>query len=153
MKILYFDIDGTILRGDEGEVKTALGAGAFEVAIRDAGIERLVCVGNFGAIASGMKVLEIEYDTLGVLFRLCGGAFRDEAWLRARTIVIDDPQRRADHIDFTGDWWYADDLAPYYLRQSGRAELLERHLGGRILTPEPSGDGRDVLEWLRRSAG
>lgn len=151
MKTLYFDIDGTILCEDEGSVKTALGAGALEAVIRNTGFKRLVCVGNFGAIASGVKALGFEYDVLGVLFRLCDGAFEDEAWLRARTVVVEDPHHRADHIDFTGDWWYVDDLADHYLKNAGRGDIYDRHVGERILVPEPRGDGQDVLRWLLRS--
>jgi len=44
LKVLHFDIDGTLLT--ESEPKTALAGGAFERAVREAGFDRLACVGN-----------------------------------------------------------------------------------------------------------
>jgi len=152
MKTLYFDVDGTILLEDEGVVKPELAAGRFEAAVRAAGFERLVCVGNFGAIADAMGKLGLEYDALGVLYDLCDGAFRDEAWLRSVTTLIGDPRHRAEHIDYAGDWWYLDDLARAYLESSGRQGLYEEHAGRRLLAPDPQGDGGDVLEWLSNSS-
>ena len=151
MKTLYFDIDGTILLNDRNAVKSALAAGKFEGAVRSAGFLRLVCVGNFAAIASAVRELGVEYDELGVLFALCGGAFQDEAWLRSRTILVTDPGNRADHIDYSGDWWYVDDLAEQYMQNAGRDDLFGENLGKRICAPEPLGDGHDLLKWLRKA--
>ena len=148
MKTLYFDIDGTILLNDRNVVKPELGNGAFEAAVRNAGFLALVCVGNFGAIARVVKELGVEYDEIGVLFGLCRGAIEDEAWLRSMTVLITDPQHRADFIDYTGDWWYVDDLARHYMESAGKTEVFQEYLGNRICMPDPQGNGRDVLEWL-----
>ena len=44
LKILYFDIDGTLLCNSQPKI--ALANGAFERSVRDAGFDQLVCVGN-----------------------------------------------------------------------------------------------------------
>jgi hypothetical protein len=152
MKTLYFDIDGTILVEDKNAVKSELGQGLFEAAVKKARFEKLVCVGNFGAIAHAVKELGVEYDELGVLFGLCRGAFLNEAWFRSVAVSIDDPQFRADSIDFGGNWWYVDDLAYHYLKNSGKADIFFEFLGNRICAPDPIGNGRDVLDWLSLAA-
>jgi hypothetical protein len=148
MKTLYFDIDGTILLNDQNAVKAHLGSGRFETAVRKAGFTSLVCVGNFCAIAQGIKELGIGYDELGILYGLCRGAFQDETWLRNNTVLINDPRNRADFIDYSSDWWYVDDLAQYYMEIVGKANIYQENPGGRICAPSPNGDGKDVLEWL-----
>lgn len=151
MKTLYFDIDGTILLDEKNAVKAQLGGGKFEAAVREAGFSSLVCVGNFCAIAQGIKELGNEYDELGVLYGLCGGAFQDETWLRTTTVLINDPRNRADFIDYSSDWWYVDDLARYYMEITGKANIYQDNIGGRICAPSPNGDGKDVLEWLKKT--
>lgn len=152
MKTLYFDIDGTVLVEDADAVKDRLGNGALENAIQAAGFTQLVCVGNFAAIANTVREIHPDYDGIGVLFRLCRGAFEDEAWLRSKATLVLDPGNRAAHIDPSGDWWYVDDLAEYYMRIAGKANLFREHVGGRICVANPSGDGSDVLEWLGSAA-
>ena len=68
MKILYFDIDGTVLLTDTNKAKPCLANGRFEAGIRRAGFSNLVCVGNFARIAHAVKGMGLEYDELGVLF-------------------------------------------------------------------------------------
>ena len=99
MRILYFDINGTILDNKKAAVKSHLGEGQFEEAVRRAEFTRLVCVGNFCAIAHAVREIAPDYDEIGVLFRLCRGAFRDDVWLRPKTGFVVDPSNRAAHID------------------------------------------------------
>ena len=148
MRTLYFDINGTILSGDKAAVKRQLGDGHLEEAVRRAEFTRLVCVGNFGTIAHEIKELAPDYDEIGVLFRLCRGAFRDDAWFRATTIFAADPSNRAAHIDFSEDWWYVDNLAKHYMQIAHKDEVFHSNLGHRIWMPTPDGDGRDILQWL-----
>jgi hypothetical protein len=148
MKTLYFDIDGTVLLDDENAVKSELGDGRLEYAIREAGFDQLVCVGNYGAIAHAVKSLAPDYDELGVLFGLCRGAFRNESWLRNNVTLIENPQDRAEYIDYSADWWYVDDLARHYMEKSGRAGIYQSALGSRICEPDPKGNGSDILSWL-----
>jgi hypothetical protein len=152
MKTLYFDVDGTVVLNEEHSVKPALAAGRFESAIRNADFARLVCVGNFGAIAHAVKSIDAEYDELAILFRLCLGAFQDEAWFLSHASLITDPANRADHIDFEGEWWYVDDLAEFYLQRANKHAIFKKHIGSRICMPDPNGAGQDVLNWLRGEA-
>jgi hypothetical protein len=152
MKTLYFDTDGTILIDNENSVKPELSRGGFESAVRAAGFVALVCIGNFGSVANDVQGSGVDYDEIGVLFSLCRGAFQDEVWLRSRVALIDDPQNRTEFIDFTSDWCYVDDLAHHYMERAGKSDIYEEYVGSRILAPDPKGDGRDILDWLRVSA-
>ena len=149
-KTIYFDIDGTVLLDEHQKVKSALGQGCFERAVREAGFTDLVCVGNFAGIAHTLKSIQIDYDGLGMIFQLCAGAFEDEKWFRARTALLEDPADRAKYIDLNGDWWYVDDLAEYYMERAGLEGVFTSQLGSRICMPDPDGDGQDVLEWLSK---
>ena len=148
MKTLYFDIDGTILPANEARAKPCLEGGRLESAVRSAGFHRLVCVGNFCHIAAVMKGMGVDFDELGILLGICRGAFVDDHWFRSVTTLVSDPEDRARCIDFTGDWWYLDDLAEEYLRRANREDVLKSQLNGRVFIPDPNGDGRDVLDWL-----
>jgi hypothetical protein len=89
-----------------------------------------------------------EYDSTGVIFDVCRGAFVDEAWFRSRMDLVADPTNRARHIDFSSDWWYVDDLAQHYMELAGLGMEFMSHQGRRICAPDPHGDGLDMLEWL-----
>jgi hypothetical protein len=151
VKRLYFDIDGTLLVRDSGEPKPALGHGRFERAVREAGFEQIVCVGNFIRVIREMGSFAPDYDGPGIILRLCAGVFADEAWFRAKLSLVLDPRNRAAEVDTATDWWYVDDEAEAFFARAGRSELFRQHLGGRILVPQPQGDGADVLGWLRGS--
>jgi hypothetical protein len=148
VRTLYFDIDGTLLVGSFGAPKATLARGAFERAVRAAGFQRLVCVGNVIGIVRQLERDGRAIDGLGMVLRVCQGVFEDEAWFRAVTTLVDDPARRALAIELGGDWFWVDDLAPRYCEEAG-VPALRAHLGGRILAPVPEGDGADILAWLR----
>ncbi len=152
MKTLYFDIDGTILTPDQHDVKPCLAAGRLEAAIRKAKFQKLVCVGNFARIASTLRESGVAYDELAALFSLCRGAFCDEIWFRSVTSLVANPEHRTREINFSGDWWYVDDLAAAYLRAAKQEDLLTKHQGTRILIPNPTGNGHDVIDWLDEHA-
>ena len=145
---LYFDLDGTVLVLDTGLPKTALAGGRLGRAIREAGVDELVCVGNFVGVVRTLWNAGLEYDGLGAVLALCSGMFEDEAWFRSHTKLALDPSRRVSEIDGEVDWWYVDDLAETYAAEAGRADWCRAHLGGRILAPAPRGDGTDILAWL-----
>jgi len=151
MRTLYFDIDGTLLLGSFGAPKPALAAGAFERLVRDAGFERLVCVGNVVAI---VRILEKSQpvDGLAMVLRVCQGVFEDEAWFRRVTTLVDDPAERARTVvgSTHPDWFWIDDLAEHYCENAGLGAAYREHAGTRILAPTPDGDGRDLAEWLGR---
>ena len=148
MRRLYFDIDGTLLIEEQGIPKPHLANGAFEHAVRDAGFEELVCVGNFVAALHAVNEVEPDHDGLGAIFTLCGSTFTDEAWFRGVCTLVTDPINRASEIDLESDWWYVDDLADYYLWKAGRESVFENHNHGRILVPDAAGDGADIRGWL-----
>ena len=148
MKRLYFDVDGTILRMYTSSAKTALAGGAFERAVREAGVEELVCIGNYVAVVVEMQAIMKDFDPLGAVFEVCAGVFEDEAWFRAHTKLVADPDRRAAEVDLACDWLYVDDLAEKYFLDADRADIFRKHHGSRIFAPTPEGDGQDVLDWL-----
>ena len=150
MRRLYFDIDGTIVHLESGIPKLALSGGALGRAIRAAGIDELVCVGNFVAVIRTLWMAQPDYDAHGAILSLCPGTFEDEAWFRANTRFVLDPARRAHEIDLSTDWWYVDDCAERFCADAGRLPLYQAEFGQRILRPTPTGDGRDVLDWLSR---
>jgi hypothetical protein len=146
---LYFDIDGTLLIDEKGIPKPHLADGAFEYAVRSAGFEEIVCVGNFVAALHAVNEVEPEHDGIGAIFALCGSTFTDEAWFRSACTLVKNPMDRAREIDLAADWWYVDDLAEYYLWKAGREEVFKNHVHGRIMVPEPAGDGADIMGWLQ----
>ncbi|HBP23668.1 MAG TPA: hypothetical protein DEA08_38560 [Planctomycetes bacterium] len=149
MRTLYFDLDGTVVTGFGGVAKTLLAEGGFERAVRAAGCSRLVCVGNAVAIFQSLARMGQDHDGIGTVFRLCQGAFLDEAWLRSvLELTPIDPHRRVEGIDRGLDWLYVDDLAEQYCRDAGAEELFSAERGRRILRCDPEGDGQDVLAWL-----
>lgn len=152
MKTLFFDLDGTVVLLEEGTVKPKLAGGAFERAVRRAGFERLVCVGNAVALIAHLEEMNVEADGHQMVFDLCLGAFEDRPWFTSACSWIADPNNRASAFPESEDWWYVDDLAERYLERAGKRALLDRHRGGRILVPDAGGDGQDVLDWLERIA-
>jgi hypothetical protein len=150
MRILYFDIDGTILLDEKAKPKRALADGVFESAVLHSGVEKLVCVGNFVGAARTAEAIEPTYNSLGVIFDICRGVFSDKSWFCSVTSMIEDPMNRAREVDLEEDWWYVDDLAEHYFRIAGRVEVFQKHIGKRIFVPTPGGNGKDVLAWLSR---
>ena len=94
MKILYFDINGTIVR--DYQCKPALAGGAFEQAVREAGFRSLVCMSN---AQSFIKLLDemghAAPNPLAIMFDMCWGAFRDADWFYQVTTLVPDPEHRA----------------------------------------------------------
>src|SRR5262245_52688787 len=146
MRRLYFDVDGTILRMYTTSAKPALANGVFERAIRRAGIEEVVCVGNYVAVALMMSSIREDFDPLGAVFEVCAGVFEDEEWFRTHTKLVSDPDERAAEVDLTSDWWYVDDLAEKYFLDADRADVFQKHLGVRIAHPPPR--ATDKTSWI-----
>ena len=149
VKILYFDINGTIVR--DYQCKPALAGGAFEQAVREAGFGRLVCMSNAQSFIKLLDEMGHAPNPLAIMFNMCWGAFRDADWFHQVTTLVPDPGHRALYIDVTTDWWYLDDLAKKYLEKEGLASLFETNLGRRILVPTASSDGEEILRWLTNS--
>jgi len=90
-------------------------------------------------------------DTLGIIFDLCWGAFCDRMWFLQVTALVPDPEHRVRSIDFAGDWWYLDDLAEEYLAREGMSKLFRQCQRRRVLAPDPTSDGNEILDWLQSS--
>jgi hypothetical protein len=148
MKTLFFDIDGTILADGTGKCKPALRGGALERAIRLCGFEAVICVGNICYIITCLQEMGKEIQPMELIFELCDGAFENLDWMMKEVQYMKDPTSRGDQIDFEGDFYYADDLAEYYLTLADKTELFARHSGKRILVPDPDSTGEDLLRWL-----
>jgi hypothetical protein len=146
LKILYFDIDGTLFCNSEP--KTALSNGIFEIAFRVAGFSKIVCVGNIVTAIHLFNSIKEPMDGLKLVFDICRGKFVDWDWFSEITELVQDPEHRAHCIDFASDWYYIDDLAEAFILKEGMSELFVSELGRRILVPDPYGDGKDILNWL-----
>jgi hypothetical protein len=145
-RVLYFDIDGTIVKPTFGRVKHAVADGRFERAVQGARFDRIVCVSD--AVLLSRVVMEGligRGDVAGAVFRFCRGAFRDEGWFRAHVEMVANPLRRAEAIDLEDDWYYADDNARRYLRRAG----LPPGCGGlRTLQCRSDSEGHELMAWL-----
>ncbi len=150
MRLLYFDIDGTLLLGDTGEPKAALAHGAFEIAIRQKGFDELICTGNYVDVIHSIEEIDPSYEGMSELFRVCAGVFTNEDWFRKITTLVKDSLYRAKEIDLNEDWWYLDDLAEYHFVIAELKEVFESNRGRRIMIPSPTGDGADILDWIER---
>lgn len=151
VKILYFDIDGTVLRNDAPSAKPALGNGRFEELISRAGFDRVVCVGNMITVTRYLAEVDPDADPAEIVFRYLDGAFVDIEAFRARVVYSEDPEHRARHIDYAADWWYVDDMAAYYLELECLGDVLRAESGRRVFIPRPDGDGSGVAAWLTRA--
>jgi hypothetical protein len=109
LKILYFDIDGTLLCNSEP--KTALSNGIFEIAVRVAGLCKIVCVGSIVTAIHLFNSIREATDGLKLVFDICRGTFVDWDWFSEITELVQDPEHRAQYIDLASDWYYLDDLA------------------------------------------
>jgi hypothetical protein len=146
-RVLYFDIDGTLVRPTFGPAKRALAGGRFERLVREAGFDRLVCVSD--AVLLSRAVIEhcgCGGEVHPAVYRFCNGTFSDRKWFRHNVDLVQDPTRRASEIDFDTDWYYVDDHAYKHLALAG----LD-HVGawGRTLSCDPHAEGHDIVAWLR----
>lgn len=83
-----------------------------------------------------------------MIFRLALGAFGDLEWFRRVTTLVEDPRHRARFIDLSANGWWVDDSAVAYLELENMRDAYRVHQGVRIFTPDPNGDGRDVIHWV-----
>jgi len=146
VRVLYFDIDGTLLPDRGGFPKQRLAAGAFEAAARSRSFDRLVCVGSVVDVLGATR----PADPLRTVFEVCKGTFTDEDWFRQHVKLLRDTGSRAAQVDLEQDWWFVDDLAEHYFTAAGRGAVFERERGRRIMVPDPEDDGSSTLVWLRQ---
>jgi len=143
-RVLYFDIDGTVVHETFGACKEALADGRLEHLIRAAGFERLVCVSD--AVSIARLLPSNAHDTV---FEFCRGAFEDRAWFREHVRLVPDPVQRARYLDTNDDWYFMDDYAYTYLRKAERSRLAFRGaIKRRVLRAQSRSDGSEVDSWL-----
>jgi hypothetical protein len=147
VKVLYFDISGTLV-DEGGRAKPALADGAFERAVRAAGVERLVCVSSLLTIVEARRLAGQDVDVHAFILGQCDGVFDDPAWFRNAVEMGRVPRRRVEAIDESLDWYYVDDYAREYLEHAGRYDLARDEIGRRILATPANSDGADVLDWV-----
>ena len=111
MRILYFDINGTLTVGATDRAKTELASGRFEAAVRRAHFQRLVCVSSIVGVVEAYQDANREIDGHQFVFQHCGGAFQDLEWFRSVCVLELGYRERAQAIDDSQDWWYVDDYA------------------------------------------
>lgn len=150
MRILYFDIDGTLLTDRDGKPKRRLAGGALESAVRSRGFDRLICVGSIVDVLEATMGADRGGRDLDTVFRACGGVFENEEWFRENVVLVRDSRFRASEVKQDQDWWFADDLAERYFHEAGLRDLFDAERGRRIVIPEPNGDGSNLLRWLLR---
>lgn len=151
-RILYFDINGTIVLGDSNTPKPKLAHGGLEAALKSAGVDQVVCVSSIAVFILQAVELGRERDPIGALFKACSGTFLDLDWFREHVIIPEKPSPRVACIDETQDWWYMDDAAEYYCGQAKRYDLYNAWEGSRILVPSPLSDGSEALKWIQNIA-
>ncbi len=100
-RILYFDVDGTILLLAKGIPKPALQGGAFEEAVRSTGFSQVICVGNVVNIVHELQHLGKAVDGSDIVFDLCQGIFRDKKWLKEVLSLVSNPEHRVRDIDLS----------------------------------------------------
>jgi hypothetical protein len=147
-RLLYFDIDGTILDKSSKAVKKNLQDGQLELKIREANFDKIYCVGNVNDIFQGLDKMGQHVDSVEIVYTLCFDAFTDFDWFMNYVCCTKNPDQRIKQIQFSEDWWYMDEMAGHYLKKGGKSEILKRQQGNRILIPKPNGDGEDIINWF-----
>jgi len=147
-KLLYFDIDGTILDGSTKAVKSNLQNGQLELKIRENHFDKIYCIGNVNDIFKGLEKMGQHIDSVEIIYTLCFDAFTDFNWFMNNVCCTQNPDLRIKQIQFMQDWWYMDVLAKRYFNSGETKKTLKEHLGTRILIPEPNGDGKDIINWF-----
>lgn len=147
MRILYFDINGTLTVGTTDRAKEKLAGGKFEEAVRKAKFQKLVCVSTMVGVVEAYHAAGREVDGHKFIFQACGGTVQDLDWFRHISVLEPKYRDRVNVIEADQDWWYMDDYAQEYLDHSNRRDILPQAVE-RIFAPDSRGDGTDVLDWL-----
>ncbi|MCA9317217.1 MAG: hypothetical protein R3F05_00520 [Planctomycetota bacterium] len=151
-RVLYFDIDGTLVHETFGAAKRALADGRFERLVRSAGFDRLVCVSDAVSIGRLIASQRPGEDLMDTVLQLCGGTLRDSDWFRQNVRPVFDPIHRGRYIDTRHDWYFVDDWAATHLEQAYPSTFIEYLRQGRVLQCNAAGSGDDIVAWLRRIA-
>ena len=145
-RVLYFDIDGTLL-DNEDRPKSALLGGRLQHTLMHAGFTKFVCVSGWSDLfASPVLRLSPEERKRAIckmLKEMLDGDFLED---QLRLAVETDNRCRS--IDVNQDFYYIDDWADEYTIKQFGENFYNAHYGKRILRVDPYGDGTDILDWL-----
>ena len=149
-KVLYFDIDGTILDYDD-QPKQALINGHLENALKKADFDYLACVSGWVDIFYDpvMKLDTLEKKK-EALYQLLEPLFPDKVWFFEKIILITDTDHRCKYMDLNIDWFYVDDWADEFMTKVHGADSFQKEKDRRILLCDHRGNGRDIIAWLER---
>jgi len=147
-KLLYFDIDGTVLNSASKAVKSNLQNGKLELKIREAHFDKIYCMGNVNDIFNGLEEMGQHVDNVEIVYTLCFDAFTDFDWFINHVCCMKNPDQKMNQIQYNEDWWYMDVSAKKFLKNGDSGPDLKQHLGTRILVPKAQGDGEDIITWI-----
>jgi len=145
-RVLYFDIDGTLL-DYEDRPKSALLGGRLQRALMHAGFTKFVCVSGWADLfASPALRLPPEERKRAICKML--KEMLDADFLEDRLRLAVETDNRCHSIDVNQDFYYIDDWADEYTIKQFGENFYNAHYGKRILRVDPYGDGTDILDWL-----
>jgi serine/threonine protein phosphatase 1 len=149
-KVLYFDIDGTLLDYDD-EPKAALLDGKLEKALKEAGFDHLACVSGWvDILAAPVMQIQTLSERKEALHKKLAPLFPDREWFLDKLMLVYDTDHRCRYIDLQSDWYYVDDWADHFFTAALGPQRYEAEQGRRILLCDHEGDGSDVLVWLEK---
>lgn len=148
---MYFDIDGTFLDYDDAP-KTALLKGQLELILKKSNFDFIACVNGWVDIfaAEVMQLNSLE-ERKEAMYRKLQPLFPDKKWFMEKIILISDTDNRCKYIDLKIDWYYVDDWADKFFTEAHGIDFFQREKGNRIFLCDHKGNGKDVLEWLRKN--
>lgn len=148
-RVLYFDIDGTIVHQTFGPAKAAFANGGLEALLRDGDLNRIVCVSDAVTMGRALEAAGRVSSVGRYVFTQCGGAFQDWRWFARNVEFVADPSNRAQDIDVSADWLLIDDWAERYILRARSRELLRSaRQGQRLFQPDADSNGWDLHAWL-----
>ena len=151
-RVLYFDIEGTLLDDDDDTAKKALTNGQLETALKSCAFDYYACVsGHSDMIHQSHQYGQIPSKNAQkeVIWHLLKDIFPDKENFIAKLILIYNSDRRAEYINPDSDWYYVDDWADkFYSDAFDRLTYQEMENNKRIFLTDPNGDAADILQWL-----
>jgi len=145
-RVLYFDIDGTLL-DYEDRPKPALLGGRLQRALMNAGFTKFVCVSGWSDLFTTPVLRLSPEDTKRAICKMLKEML-DTDFLADRLRLAVETDNRCCSIDVDEDFYYIDDWADEYAIKQFGENFYNAPYGKRILRVDPYGDGTDILDWL-----